>query len=125
MKAIFSFLFSGWFLLGSFMPGNDAEELAKMPLLYQHFQEHIAGGDAIGWLDFLSEHFSESGSEDQEHQRLPFVKHLQPCLIFILPSFSFCPAPPRVSMLPDSGFPDWVPSLLSSVPEPWQPPRIS
>jgi hypothetical protein len=31
MKALFSILLSIWILLGSFMPRNDMEELAKNP----------------------------------------------------------------------------------------------
>jgi hypothetical protein len=123
MKAVFSILFSCWFLLGSFMPGNDAEELAKMPLLYHHFQEHLQNGQSTGLLDFLEEHFSESASAKQEHQNLPFVKHSQPCLVFILPGFFFQPQPPALSVLPKSAFPELVPALLSAFPEAWQPPR--
>jgi hypothetical protein len=125
MKALFSILFSVWFLLGSLMPGNDAEELAKMPLLFQHFQEHSEKGEVSTWLEFLNEHFSEAASGNQEHQQLPFVKHLQACLVFIIPCFCFVPSPNLIYVLPDSGFPELVPALLSSVPEPWQPPRIA
>lgn len=125
MKAVFLVLFACWFLLGSFMPGNDAEELAKMPLLYQHFQEHLQKGKTSGFAGFVKEHFSESAAQDQEHQNLPFVKHNQPCLIFILPGFAFQPEPPALTFLEDILFPDLVPALLSAFPEAWQPPRIS
>lgn len=125
MKALFCTIFSCWFLLGSLMPGNDAEELAKMPLLYRHFQEHVQSGDATGLQVFLRDHFSETATSDQEHQNLPFVKHIQPCLIFILPEFSFSPQEPFFSLLPETVFPELVPSLLSAFPEAWQPPRIA
>jgi hypothetical protein len=107
------------------MPGNDAEELAKMPLLYRHFQKHVQSGDASSLQVFLRNHFSETASSDQEHQNLPFVKHIQPCLIFILPEFSFYPQEPVFSLLPETVFPELVPSLLSAFPEAWQPPRIA
>ena len=107
------------------MPGNDAEELAKMPLLYRHFQEHVESGDVTSLPAFLSEHFSEAAASRQEHQNLPFVKHILPCLIFILPDFSFSPQEPVFSILPETVFPELVPSLLSAFPEAWQPPRIA
>jgi hypothetical protein len=125
MRACFSILFGIWFLLGSFMPGNDAEELAKMPLLYQHFQQHLQSGEVDGMLDFIKVHYSSSSSSDSEHQELPFVKHLQPCLIFILPQVSCLPDPRLVAAFTVLTFPDLVPSLLSASIEAWQPPRIS
>lgn len=106
------------------MPGNDAEELAKMPLLYQHFQEHVQEGDANGLFSFIREHFSESAAGNQEHENLPFVKHLQPCLIFILPQLTFLPEPSVLTVLPEMTFPELVPALLSAFPEAWQPPRL-
>lgn len=125
MRFCFSILFSIWFLLGSFMPGNDAEELAKMPLLYQHFQQHLQSGEVEGILDFIKDHYSNSSSSDSEHQDLPFVKHLQPCLIFILPHISNLPDPEMASAFRVLSFPEIVPALLSATVEAWQPPRIS
>lgn len=107
------------------MPGNDAEELAKMPLLYQHFQQHLQSGEVDGMLDFINDHYSKSTSSDSEHQELPFVKHLQPCLIFILPQVSCLPDPQLLITISCLTFPELVPSLLSAFMEAWQPPRIS
>ena len=107
------------------MPGNDAEELAKMPLLYQHFQEHVQSGDVLCLPDFIREHFGSSSAVNQEHQKLPFVKHAQPCLVFVLPAFLFSPVAPAFSDLPPASFPDLVPSLLSACIEAWQPPQLA
>ncbi len=124
MRSLFCILFSGWFLLGSFMPGNDAEELAKVPLLVQHFQEHQRLDAFTDFISFLKEHYDESLPDGEEHKDLPFAKHLQPCLIFVLPAVSAL-APPSIAyfFLPKH-FPEFEPSLLTATKEAWQPPRL-
>lgn len=123
MKALFIILFSVWFLLGSFMPGNDAEELAKIPFLLEHFEEHSKGGDLQDFLAFLHNHYDASVPEGDDHQQLPFAKHLQPCLIFIIPSFVLSIAPFLTELGICSAFPEVNISLLSCYSESWQPPR--
>ena len=107
------------------MPGNDAEELAKIPVLFQHFQEHNQIGDAGDFLVFIKNHYSQKQTSS-EHQELPFMKHLQPCLVFVIPDFSFLPAP-GILTIPSSerSFPEIHPELLSAFLEAWQPPRIA
>ena len=123
MRSLFSLLFSAWFLLGSFMPGNDAEELVKIPSLIQHYQEHCKAKPGGSFADFLSEHYGDAAPSGKEHQELPFVKHLQPCLVFVLPAFNFCLAPNALHSLPPAVFPELPLNLLAVDFRPWQPPQ--
>lgn len=125
MKSLFTILFSVWFLMGSFMPGNDAEELAKIPFLLEHFEEHSRGGGIQDFISFLHEHYDASAPEDQDHQQLPFAKHLQPCLLFIIPGFALYLGPVFSDLGICSAFPEVNISLLPGHSEPWQPPRIA
>ena len=118
-------MFSGWFLLGSFMPGNDAEELAKVPSLIHHFQEHKRLDGLTDFISFLKEHYNETLPGGDEHKDLPFAKHLQPCLIFILPSVSGLAEPSVAYFLLPKHYPDFEPSLLTAFGETWQPPRLA
>lgn len=67
-----------YFLLGSFFPRTDFSQIAALPDLYDHFQEHrkevIAKGASLSFLDFLQQHFiSPDGHahQDNSHQDLP------------------------------------------------------
>jgi len=123
MRAIFCILFSAWFLLGAFMPCNDAEELAKVPLLFQHFIQHQQEDPNIGFLAFVKDHYGSSIPEGDEHQDLPFAEHLQPCLVFIIPVFSAC-LMPDYSILPAHIFPEFCKPVLTAETDSWQPPRL-
>lgn len=74
----FSFLLAVYFLLGSFLPRADWEELPKLSSLVDHYQEHKAGESSdYSFLDFLWSHYaqpSEQGSSDA-HNQLPFFQH--------------------------------------------------
>ena len=124
MRAIFTVMFSLWFLLGSFMPGNDAEELAKIPFLVAHFEEHCREDGIQDFISFIREHYDASMPEAPDHQQLPFAKHLQPCLLFILPSFTVSIDPVLSELCLEAVFPDVPSTILAGYPETWQPPRL-
>lgn len=106
------------------MPGNDAEELAKVPFLMEHFEEHSLGGGLKEFVHFLRDHYDASMPDGEDHQQLPFAKHLQPCLVFVVPSFTISFGA-DFSLLPaQSDFPEEKSSLLSGYSEAWQPPRL-
>lgn len=92
MKSLFSILLSAWILLGSFMPRNDMEELAKIPALVHHFLEHKSQSKTgLSFSQFLKEHYSQSAENDTDkaHKNLPFFEHQCPGLVFLIPSFCF------------------------------------
>jgi hypothetical protein len=117
-------LFSIWFLLGSFMPGNDAEELAKMPVLLHHFQEHCSTEGKVDFIAFIKKHYDDAHAVGHEHQDLPFARHLQPCLIFVIPQVAALGGPVVSDLNPAANFPEISEILLSAHREPWQPPQL-
>lgn len=51
------------------------EQLAKLPVLFQHYREHIRMEGEISFLAFLQEHYVEDDSTDYDYARdmqLPF-----------------------------------------------------
>jgi hypothetical protein len=75
---------SAYLLLGSFFPASDFCQLARIPFLIDHFQEHQAlaadKGEDMNFLEFLSIHFYQTGEHPDshpgsDHQDLP-LQHL-------------------------------------------------
>jgi hypothetical protein len=124
MRAIFTVIFSFWFLLGSFMPGNDAEELTKIPFLLEHFDEHSHYGGVQDFISFMRNHYGSSMPDGKDHQHLPFAEHLQPCLLFIIPSFSVSFGTVLHLLGNEAVFPDVASTLLAGYAEHWLPPRL-
>lgn len=125
MKSIFSTVLAIWICLGSLMPMNDMEELAKVPDLIYHFQEHKAesGGD-FSFFQFLDEHYGHGKqTQDQKHKKLPFFEHQCPGLVFLVSQFQFLLNPPlpleNREFLPffEDGVHYWNATA-------WQPPRL-
>jgi len=77
-------ILSVYLLLGSFFPASDFCQLAHIPFLLDHFQEHQAlaadEGEELNFLQFLSIHFYQTGEHPDahpgsDHQDLP-LQHL-------------------------------------------------
>lgn len=64
-------ILSGYLLLGSFFPASDFCQLARIPFLIDHFQEHQAlatdKGEELNFLEFLSIHFYQTGEHSDSH----------------------------------------------------------
>ena len=78
-----------FFFLTGYIPKADYEELVKFPALLVHYQFHTTE-EAISFVEFLIEHYSEHAAQDQEHQNLPFHQH-DHCtggILFSIPFFS-------------------------------------
>jgi hypothetical protein len=61
--------------LGSFFPQSDFEEMAKLPDLIAHYQEHqIKEGD-ISFLGFIQKHYAGTHKGEEDHSKLPLQKH--------------------------------------------------
>jgi hypothetical protein len=108
------------------MPQNDMEELAKIPALLAHFEEHKAvhPGEALSFSDFILEHYSQKPCDGDNHDDLPFFKHSLPGLIFLIPLIQNSPALPFSNLLPVIHSPEPPALLLSYSGQVWQPPRI-
>lgn len=75
-------------LIGSLLPGNGWQELAKLPDLVQHYQLHLQKADGpISFLTFLQMHYGANskhkGAED--HSKLPCL-HLHASVLLCLPT---------------------------------------
>ncbi len=88
----FSFFLALYFLLGSFLPRADWEELPKVAVLLDHYHEHKADAPVdYSFLDFLWSHYVQpdaQGSSDA-HNQLPFFQHNLSPAQAIIPSVCF------------------------------------
>lgn len=53
-------------------------EMTKLPLLFLHYQEHLAENEALDFNSFLALHYTDTdheGSDRSDHQNLPFHHH--------------------------------------------------
>ena len=63
------------FLVASFLPNRDANEMSKIPALVRHFAEHQQKNPQISVLDFISLHFQDEKHHEEDHEKhtkLPF-----------------------------------------------------
>jgi hypothetical protein len=77
-------------LLLSFIPGNDFEEVVKIPAMLAHYEEHDdhASGTHLSFFDFLGLHYGQSEHRDaHEHQGLPFFSHQLAPALFLVSQF--------------------------------------
>jgi len=85
----FTAIFLGFLvLLGSMMPQTDFEELAKLPDLIAHFEEHQLKDDSISFLSFINRHYSTSHRNEEDHSKLPLQKHCSCMFIALIQSQS-------------------------------------
>jgi hypothetical protein len=115
-------------LLGSMM---DMHNLAKLPRLMEHYQEHRSKSSDFSFLEFLSLHYgSKSENHDKEehaqHTGLPFKS--SDCTfthtVTLLPQFQSAQATVPVSTLTYSNFYQSAFSTEFSQSI-WQPPKHS
>ena len=88
MKGFFVCFLSFNLLIGSLLPGNGWQELAKLPDLVQHYQLHLQKADGpISFLTFLQMHYgagsAHKGTED--HSKLPCL-NLHASVLLCLPT---------------------------------------
>jgi len=60
----------------SFVPGMDAQELAKISALVHHYRHHVQdhGQTDLSFVDFLVLHYGQPGADqDNEHSELPLM----------------------------------------------------
>jgi hypothetical protein len=71
MRKFTAILFLTLFTISS----TEAGQLLKLPLLFQHLNEHMAAGRSHSVLDFITEHYLENHGNDfdeDEDRQLPF-----------------------------------------------------
>jgi hypothetical protein len=125
MKKIAAILFVTVYLLST----TEAHQLFKLPVIFEHYKEHMQENSQISFLEFLDLHYMHGSPRDKDYERdmqLPF-KTQDDCLS-ISPAFvplfvqHSVPAPELINTRPSFVLPQQV--LLSSyLANIWQPPK--
>jgi hypothetical protein len=119
-------------LLGLILTGSmlDLHDLAKLPRLIEHFQEHRKKSNHVSFFDFINLHY---GSEAERHDKEEHAQHTG--LPFKSPDCTFSHT---VTLLPDFTAPEISSSIMGVTysnfyqstfssefcQSIWQPPRI-
>lgn len=119
-----------WLLISLILAQTELNQLLKVPLLFQHYQEHRQGNAGFSVKDFLVMHYLLEQVKDQDYDRdmqLPFKSEnpqvltlssaVIPVEAFIVIHFTALSTPPvnRYSDQVISGTTDSI----------WQPPQIN
>ncbi len=126
MKKLIAILFLSIYLIST----TELHQLAKLPLLIEHFAEHKQQNNQLSFLEFLNIHYSGETKTDADHEKdmqLPFKSH-DGCIT----NFIAANIPPTLSNLVLKDFPENINSfspledcILSSnyLSNIWQPPK--
>lgn len=74
MKRVFFLTFMSVYLLGS----AEFSQLLRLPMIFIHYNNHLADNDKLGFVYFLTSHYDEFGdgvsSDDEEESQMPFMR---------------------------------------------------
>lgn len=115
-------------LLKALLPAMDTAELAKLPLLLAHYQEHRQQDASITFTAFLALHYADSKHHEEDHSthsQLPFGQHHHLNIIipsWYAPALPEFPAPPQPVVVEhfSTELPEELAAHVNAV---WQPPR--
>ncbi|MEO5685069.1 MAG: hypothetical protein ABIQ88_20665 [Chitinophagaceae bacterium] len=85
MKKLISIFFLTLYLLST----TEFHQLLKLPVVFQHFEEHKAENSRITFLQFLDIHYMHGSPIDNDYDRdmqLPFKNGVD-CISAVLPAF--------------------------------------
>ncbi len=127
LKKAIPIFFLAIFLLST----TQLRELLKLPLLYEHFQEHSQLNKNISIASFLKIHYAEPTTKDADYEKdmkLPFksLDCFSSALTFYFNNFQFFSLAPKVQYtLSSKNFYtyqfSYSSAFLSSI---WQPPKF-
>jgi ABC-type Zn2+ transport system substrate-binding protein/surface adhesin len=127
---IISAFFSLLLLLKALLPAMDTAELAKLPLLIEHYRQHRALDDSMNFLQFLAMHYTDARHHEEDHtthSHLPFGQHhhLNVTIpVWNAPAIALLLSPPEGSDLRHQ-IPGEVFLIFSFAAHIWQPPRLA
>lgn len=109
---------------------TEASQLLKLPVIFQHFQEHKQEGNNFTLLEFLEMHYMHGNSKDADYDRdmqLPF-KASGDCISSISTAFvpltvQFSIVAPMVIPQKEKFFSQDQIILTSYLSKIWQPPK--
>ena len=109
---------------------TEANQLLKLPVVFQHYTEHQDENKSISFLRFLANHYLHGSPKDKDYERdmqLPFktsndcVSSISPAFVTSMPEISI-DKPVELSEKKNS-FPTSQFSLSSFLSSIWQPPK--
>lgn len=128
MKRFLAIFFFSVYLLSTHV---QVLELLKLPVLLEHFGEHRQRSPEVSFFQFLSMHYAQADTTDQDHERdmqLPFKTLSHSPMIWlgcIVPQHEISfPSAPVIVVAREQSFPKeeaWSSQYLSFI---WQPPRF-
>lgn len=92
MSRVFATIFLSIYLIST----SELDQLMKLPVIFQHYHEHIRMEGKISFKAFLIEHYLESDPKDPDYARdmqLPF-KTCSHSFFMLMPV-----APPKLSLI--------------------------
>lgn len=110
-------------LLGSY----DPQELAKIGNLVEHFDHHVSahGQRDLSFVDFLIDHFGSKQRSDDEHEALPLLGGCTSAMSAAEIEHVRVEIRLQPVDVPQSPLPKTNGTPQASVPEIFQPPRLS
>lgn len=116
-------------LIKAVLPAMDTAELAKLPLLFDHFLEHRKTDSNLTFTAFLALHYADVKHHEEDHSthsQLPFGQHHHLNIVipvWYAPALPDFPSPPQPCAAEHGSLPlpDELPAYASPV---WQPPRL-
>lgn len=94
MKSILRFWLVCFIAFILLVPSVWVTELMKLPVLWQHYQQHKKEDKQLLFLDYLALHYGRNVSTDSkpnadDHERLPFKKMIQAEYSFFIALVAF------------------------------------
>lgn len=128
MRSYFAYHLLLIFLFGSLVPGKAQEELAKLPVLLQHYGEHDAQSPGNTFFQYLQLHYGNQFAQhrpEHDHSGLPMkssVSHAPAPALADLPAigavhFQLRPTVENTPIYIDQNY------FFLSLPGIWQPPK--
>lgn len=108
----------------SLFAGGLLTEICRIPLLIEHFKEHEKFNEEISFLTFLSDHYAQSDSSDNEHGNLPFKSQMHRTSILLALEFKSRPSEPIEFIETQSfEFPYSIGNVVNTTISVFQPPQ--
>ncbi len=129
MRRLIAIYLTALFLFSALVPVRVQEELAKLPSLLEHYDEHLVQTPDLTFPAFLKLHYGEEAAKhhsDHDHSGLPgkdTCGHLHAPSMALLPIAAVSSQPIPATAPDRSVFSDqsYSFSLLNDI---WQPPRV-
>ncbi|MBL7857269.1 MAG: hypothetical protein JNM57_06240 [Cyclobacteriaceae bacterium] len=130
MRGLLSIAFASLLLVETMLSSMGTLELAKVPALFDHYQEHKNENPALSFIAFVNLHYANTEHHEQDHHQhheLPFTAHHQHngCvhqLFYTVPDLAFVFNAESTTRKNLAAY--HAPAELARSTSIWQPPRL-